>query len=201
MENSNMSPVQVWAENAVEVEKYFLPAVLEAMRQFDAGNRTDLSILLTVTHGYKTDLVPVLEKHRMAFATPLKQILSACMPDVRFKKDDKKSSGVSYSRDFLDDEPWVDPKEARDALQMIVASGATRRSESFKEWIEAVTPPKEVAPKTAQETREKAAKDAPRLVKTAKNAGHNELCYLMGLRDALNAEIAKKQAHLAIAAE
>lgn len=201
MTTTNMSPVQIWAESAIENERYFLPAVLEAIAQFENGNRTDLSILLTVTHGFKTDLVPVLEKHRMEFATPLKKILAACMPDLRFKKDANKASGVSYTMELSDDSPYVDPADARDALRVIVASGATRKSKEFKDWLEAVTPPKEVVAKSAAETREKAEKDAARLVKTATGAGHNELCYLMALRDELNALITKKQNYLAIAAE
>lgn len=201
MTTTNMSPVQIWAESAVENERYFLPAVMEAIAQFENGNRTDLSILLTVTHGFKTDLVPVIEKHRMEFATPLKKILAACMPDLRFKKDDKKSSGVSYTMELSDDAPYIDPAEARDALRVLVACGATRKSKDFKDWLEAVTPPKEVVAKDAKETREKAEKDAPRLAKTATKGGHNELCYMMALRDELNDLIAKKQAYLAIAAE
>jgi len=202
MTNTNVSPVMLWAENAVEQEKGFLPAVLEAMDQFEQGNRTDLSILLTVTHGFKTDLVPVIEKQRMEYATPLKKILAACMPDLRFKKDAKKASGVAYTMELSDDaDYYVDPTDARDALRVIVAEGHTRKGDAFKGWLKAVTRPKEVVAKTAAETREKAEKDAPRLAKTAAKAGHDNMAYMMALRDALSNEIAKQQTRLAIAAE
>jgi hypothetical protein len=193
----NMSPVQMWAESAVELEKYFLKAVLEAVRQFEAGNRTDLSILITVTHGIKTDLVPVIEKHRMEYATPLKRILTALLPHVTFKQDKKKSSGVSYHIDpDRADDSFCPPQIAREALTVITADGATRKSKEFKDWLAMVTPPKVVAEKSLKETGEKAEKDVVRLAKSAKDNGFNQLAYLEYMAAEINKELAKQRAIL-----
>lgn len=181
---SNVSPAQQWATDAVNLERGFLPAVVEALTQWDNGNRTDLSILLTVTHGIKTDLVPVIEGQRLPFATPLKKILGFVMPDMTYKADKKKASGVTYVLELdADGDPYCDPAIVREELEAMAESGVTVKSDMFKEWVKINTAPKEVEPKPHAATVEKAAKDAPRTVKTAYDQGHNRLAYLHAMRD------------------
>lgn len=212
MTNTNMSPVMQWAENAVSLEQDFLAVAVEAIKQWSQGNRTDLSILLCVTHGIKTDLVRVIEKERMAYATPLKKILSIVHPGLSFKQDKNKSSGVTYvmALDAEDDPEAV--RAAESALYQLVEMaqfGQTMRSAGFKEWVKTYSAPKVVSLKGYSESRTKAEKDAPRVLKTAYDAGHDKLAYAMELQKQLTSLIAGMQAArsaasddaLAIAAE
>lgn len=205
-DKSNVSPVMVWAESAVELEYGFLPVVVEALDQWDQGNRTDLSILLTVTHGIKTTLVPTIEGERMKFATPLKKILSIVMPDLSYKADKKKASGVTYSVNINvegDENYHADPAEMRAWLVEIADGTTTIKGEAFKSWLEAGTAPKETPARTLDETAEKAEKDALRLIKAAMDNGYAGRAYANFLLSAVTAEIKKREAEhaLAIAAE
>lgn len=202
MTNSNVSPVMVWAENAVELEKGFLPAVVEAIDQFENGNRTDLSILFTVSHGIKTDLVPTIEGERMSFATPLKKIVGIIMPGLTFKHDKNKASGVSYVIDLDatgDGDADLINREAFDALCSMAEGGYTAKSKMFKAFIEQFGPRKVVTDKSPDESAEKAEKDVARLIKAARDNGHNAMAYINALVAQAAAE--QRKNNLRIAAE
>lgn len=180
---TNVSPVMNWAENAVDLERGFIPAVIAAFDQFAQENYTDLSILLTVTHGIKTDLVPVIEGERMAFATPLKRMLSIVMPSVTFKRDKAKASGVSYTRvlDADSEDNALVNEHALDTLRDLAERGATSKGDAFKAWLSYYTPEKDVEAKSLAEAQDKAAKDAKRLRKTATDNGYNADAYVTAL--------------------
>lgn len=197
MENSNISQVMVWASSAVEIEQGFLSAVVESFTQFKHGNRTDLSILLTVTHGIKTDLVNVIEGERMAYATPLKNIMAIVMPSISFKRDKAKKSGVSYSQN-IDKEVDTDLDKVLAELTAMAQDGMTIRNAVFKEWLKSYAKPVEVTDKGAAASAEKAEKDAVRFAKAAVDAGHDKLAYLLALQDELTKEISHLQSAAAL---
>lgn len=185
MTNTNVSPALAWASNAVELETSFLTTVVDALDQLSQGNRTDLSILLTVTHGIKTNLVPVIEGERMKFATPLKRILFACYPELGFKADKKKASGVVYTQTFgaeLPDECGT-PDSNMNWLRVMAEDGVTVKSDRFKAFMKDTTPEKIVVTKTAAQSREKASKDVVRLLKVADASKHDPLAYARAMSE------------------
>jgi len=193
MQYSNISPVMIWAENAVALEQDFLPMVVEALEQWANGNRTDLSILLCVTHGIKTDLVKTLEKNRLPFAAPLKKIIGIVLPGLDYKANKNKASGVSYSMDLDAQDVDYDVSEALGHLVDMASEGVLYKHKDFKDWAIAFGPMKVVRNKTTSESRTAAQKAAPKMLKAANSNGHITLEYAMAYQAELTNIIAKLQ--------
>jgi hypothetical protein len=158
MTNSATNPAQKtvaqWASNMRVTEYEFLSVVAYAMEQFNEGNATEISKLLTIVSGRTSKIIKVNAGDRTSFAGPLMRVLYAAgmtnkkdtgLP-MSFKWDAKKASGVTYTKSD-------NANFSLEVIKSLRVLGKTRVSDkAFKEAFPAI--PTQNAPKTNDQIRE-----------------------------------------------
>lgn len=144
MTNSATNPAQKtvaqWASNMRVTEYEFLSVVAYAMEQFNEGNTTEISKLLTIVSGKTSKIIKVNSGDRTSFAGPLMRVLYAAgmtnkkdtgLP-MSFKWDAKKASGVTYTKSD-------NANFSLEVIKSLRVLGKTRVSDkAFKETFPAI---------------------------------------------------------------
>ena len=174
-----------WAESAADLHKNFLGAVHTAIVQYGNGNTTNLSILIAVTHGISNRIVPVADKARMEFASPLKRILKHIAPGLSYKKDKTKAAGVKVTFDA--DMPIN--ADLLDKLQAFSFDQLSYKSDKVKDTFP--TEKKLVKEQSREQTREFVEKAVPRALKSAEEKGHDRHLYLLEMKAEIEKQLAQ----------
>ncbi|RME53306.1 hypothetical protein D6783_02400 [Candidatus Woesearchaeota archaeon] len=77
--------VKRFVTNSVSSELEFFPAVAQAFRQFNEGNRSPLYRLLCVTNGKKAEKIRVIEGEKLPFAPHLKRLIEYAAEGFEYK--------------------------------------------------------------------------------------------------------------------
>lgn len=164
------SAVENWLSNVRGAESGFFKAVHSAMLEArDKGNWNDLARLLCVVNGKKAKRVKVIEKERLPFAVPLKNIMEHVLNGVSFKYDPERDYGVKFSKK----DNWGFDDDKILALDLLSVQKLTIRSEAYKKAFPKIE--KAVGELSEEQKREKLQKDqdamAKRFAKQLKDAG------------------------------
>jgi hypothetical protein len=187
-------PVATFLSNARGAEYGFANAALYALEQFNEKNNKPLYALIAFCNGKKFGTYKIEAGYSLAqFSTPLKRILARALVNTSFVFKDGKA-GVKPT---VKGETMGVNGGVLNALQELIEmyNGALGvKSDAFQSMFPAVK--KEITPnsKDGAASKEKAAKDAERVAKAAKDQGHDQLVYLMALQAELTKEIAALQA-------
>lgn len=154
-----MSVVNSWATSVRGAELDFLPTVVYAIEQLDAGNTTELAKLLTVAHGKSSKLIKVVDNTRTKYAAPIKKIVDAvCEGRVTYKFDEKKACGVAIKVNVPEGQNshQASNPDYLDGLRIL--GRITVRNEAYKRFIDQFKPETEEKPYDAKAWAERAIK-------------------------------------------
>lgn len=118
--------VQAWMSNVRGAEYGFLKAVVYALEQFEEKNNIPLTAMVAICNGKPFSTYRIVDGDRLQFAAPLKRVLDKALSGCKLTFKDGKakwkvSANGGVNRDILE------------GLRVLSASGASIRSQAFKD--------------------------------------------------------------------
>jgi len=119
--------VNTWASNARTAEYTFLKTVQFAIEQFETQNNLPLYKLIGFVDGRKVNDIKTQEGYKLKqFATPLKNIMTKTLSNVKITFKDGKGKAVVGQNGGVN-------KDMLEALRVLTASKLGPNSKEFKE--------------------------------------------------------------------